>query len=73
MKIEDVRNQLIDGLEEEYTKEQINTIDNRLQEIANENGLTIEQLNEFCWANSSEMFTCIFNGKEFNPSNFEVD
>ena len=62
-----------DDLEEEYTEEQINTIDNRLHEIANENGLTIEQLNEFCWANSSEMFTCIFNGKEFNPSNFEVD
>lgn len=73
MKIEDVRKQLIDDLEEEYTKEQINMIDIRLGEIAKENGLTIEKLNEFCWANSSEMFTCIFNGKEFNPSNFEVD
>lgn len=71
--IEDIRKQLIDGLEEEFSKERIKTIDKRLLEIAKENHLSLEELNEYCWANSSEMFTCIFNGKEFNKDNFDLD
>jgi len=71
--IKEVRRQLIDGLEIEYTPKQIETIDTRLWEIMRENNLSIDELNEYCWANSSEMFACIFNGKEFNKDNFEVD
>lgn len=70
MKVEEVRNELISGIEEEYTSNDIKFIDKRLNEIASENGLSMEELNEYCWANSSEIFTCIFNGKEFNTNNF---
>lgn len=73
MTIQEVRKQLIDGLESEYTPKQIETIDTRLGEIAKENNLSLDELNEYCWANSSEMFTCIFNGKDFDKDNFEVD
>ena len=73
MTIQEVRKQLIDGLESEYTPKQIETIEVRLGEIAKENNLSIDELNEYCWANSSEMFTCIFSYKEFDKSNFEID
>ena len=73
MNIQEVRKQLIDGLESEYTPKDIRLIECRLDEIAKENNLSLDELNEYCWANSSEMFTCIFNGKEFNKDNFEVD
>ena len=71
--IQEVRRQLIDGLESEYTPNQIKTIEIRLGEIAKENNLSLKELNEYCWANSSEMFACIFNGKEFEKENFEVE
>jgi hypothetical protein len=73
MTIEEVRKQLIDGLEDCYTPKDIEFIDIRLQEIAEMEHFTNEELNEYCWANSSEMFTCIFNYKEFDVNNFEVD
>jgi len=73
MTIQEVRKQLIDGLESEYTPKDIRFIECRLDEIAKENNLSLDELNEYCWANSSEMFTCIFNGKDFNKDNFEVD
>lgn len=73
MKVEEVRNELISGIEGEYTSNDIKFIDKRLNEIASENGLSMEELNEYCWANSSEIFTCIFNGKEFNTNNFVMD
>ena len=73
MTIQEIRKQLIGGLESEYTPKQIETIDTRLGEIAKENNLSLDELNEYCWANSSEMFTCIFNGKDFDKNNFEVD
>ena len=71
--IKEVRRQLIDGLEDCYTDEQVKFIEKRLSEIMRENNLSIDELNEYCWANSSEMFTCIFSGKEFDKDNFEVD
>ena len=73
MDIKEVRRQLIDGLESCYTPEKIEIIDKRLGEIAKENSLTNDELNEYCWANSSEMFACIFDYKEFDKKNFEVD
>ena len=33
----------------------------------------LEELNECCWADSVEMFDCIFNGKEFDIDNFYVE
>lgn len=73
MTIEEVRRQLIDGLEDEFTPARISIVDRRLKEIAEENNLSLEELNECCWADSSEMFDCIFNGKEFDADNFYVD
>jgi hypothetical protein len=73
MTIEEVRNSLIDGLEDCYTPTQIELIDLRLEEIAKEEDMTLEDLDYYCTANSSEMFTCIFNYKEFDKKNFEVD
>lgn len=73
MTIEEVRNGLIDGLEDEYTNEQVSFIDKRLEEIAKENDLSNEDLDYYCTANSSEMFSMIFDYKEFDESNFEVD
>ncbi len=73
MTIEEVRKQLIDDLEKEYTPKDIEFIDIRLQEIADMEHFSLEELNEYCWANSSEMFACIFDYKEFDKKNFEVD
>jgi hypothetical protein len=73
MTIEEVRNNLIKDLEDCYTPTQIELIDLRLEEIAKEEGMTLEDLDYYCTANSSEMFTCIFNYKEFDKKNFEVD
>ena len=73
MAIKDVRQSLIDGLEEEYTDEDIKFIDQRLREIEEEEDMTIEDLDYYCTANSSEMFACIFDYKEFDKKNFEVD
>lgn len=73
MGIKEVRQSLINGLEEEYTDDVIKLIDIRLEEIMEMEHMTIEELNEYCWANSSEMFACIFDYKEFDKKNFEVD
>ena len=73
MTTQEIRKNLIDGLEDEYTPKQIETIDTRLGEIAKENNLSLDELDEYCWANSSEMFACIFDYKEFDKNNFEVD
>lgn len=73
MTIQEVRKQLIDGLEDEYTPSQVKFIEIRLEEIADMEKMTLDELNEYCWANSNEMFACIFDYKEFNKANFEVD
>lgn len=73
MDIKEVRRQLIDGLEDEYSPVDVGFIEIRLEEIAEMENMTLEELNEYCWANSSEMFACIFDYKEFDKRNFEVD
>jgi len=73
MTIADVRNNLIIDLEDLYTPEQIDQIDRGLTRLKRDNGLSNEDLDYYCTANSSEMFSCIFDGKEFDHRNFEVD
>ena len=73
MDIKEVRNNLIEGLESEYTPTDIELIDIRLEEIMEMEHMTIEDLDYYCTANSSEMFACIFDYKDFNKNNFEVD
>ena len=73
MDIKEVRNGLIEGLEDEYTPTEIEFIDIRLEEIADMERMSLEDLDYYCTANSSEMFACIFDYKEFNKKNFEVD
>ena len=70
MDIKEVRKQLIKGLENEYTPKDIEFIDIRLDEIADIENLTIDELDYYCTANSTEMFSCIFDYKEFNKDNF---
>lgn len=65
-----VRNQLIDGLENDFTDEQVQYIDKRLKEIADENNLSADDLDYYCWADSSLMFDCIFSGKTIDPDLF---
>ena len=72
MNIEEVRNGLIKDLENEYSKREIDFIDIRLEEIAEIEHMTLEELDYYCTANSSEMFSCIFNYKVFDKNNFEV-
>lgn len=71
--IEEVRNNLIKNLEDEYTPRDIENIDVRLTEIGKDNNLSNEDLDYYCTANSSEMFACIFDYKPFDIKNFEVD
>ena len=73
MTIQDVRNDLIKDLESEYTPSQIRFIDDRLEAISIKYGISLDWLDYYCCVNSSEMFTCIFNYKEFDKSNFEID
>lgn len=73
MSIKEVRNNLIKDLESEYTPTDIKLIDIRLDEIAYMEHMTIEDLDYYCTLNSSEMFSCIFDYKEFNKKNFEID
>ena len=70
MDIKEVRKQLIKGLENEYTPKDIEFIDIRLDEIADIENLTIDELDDYCTANSTEMLSCIFEYKEFNKDNF---
>ena len=71
--LQSIRASLIDDFEDDYTPEQIAFIDKRLEEIAKENGLSLEDLDYYCFANSSEMFSVIFDGKEFCKENFNLD
>jgi len=73
MTIEEVRNNLIKDLESEYTPTEIELIDIRLNEIADMEHMSLEDLDYYCTANSSEMFACIFDYKEFDKNNFDVD
>ena len=66
-----VRNALIDGLENDFTDQQIQFIDKRLKEIDDENNLSADDLDYYCWADSSLMFDCIFTGKQFDPDLFD--
>ena len=70
MDIKEVRKQLIKDLENEYTPKDIEFIDIRLDEIADIENLTIDELDYYCTANSTEMLSCIFDYKEFNKDNF---
>ncbi len=60
MDIKEVRNNLIKDLESEYTPTDIEFIDIRLEEIMEMEHMTIEDLDDYCTANSNEMFACIF-------------
>ena len=73
MDIKEVRDNLIKDLEGEYTQTDIELIDIRLEEIANTEHMSFEDLDYYCTANSSEMFACIFDYKDFDKKNFEVD
>ena len=73
MSIKEVRDNLIKDLENEYTPTEIELIDIRLEEIANSERMSLDDLDYYCTANSSAMFACIFDYKEFNKKNFEVD
>ena len=73
MNIKEVRDNLIKDLENEYTPTEIELIDIRLEEIANSERMSLDDLDYYCTANSSEMFACVFDYKEFDKKNFEVD
>ena len=69
--MEDVIKSLINGLQ--YSQERIAYIRFRLNEIMRDYNLTLEQLSYYCTADSCEMFSVIFDYKEFNSKNFVVD
>jgi hypothetical protein len=71
MDIKEVRINLIKDLEDEYTPTEIELIDIRLEEIADMEHMSLEDLDYYCTANSDEMFACIFDYKEFNKDNFK--
>ena len=73
MNIEIILAGLIDGFEGDYSPEELAFMAKRLEEIAKENNLSLDELDYYCTANSSEMFACIFDYKEFNKKNFDVD
>ena len=70
MKLETVYKNLTEGLRDQYTRGQKQLIKQRLEEIAQENNLTYEQLDDYCYMNSDDMFQCIFDNKPFNVTNF---
>jgi hypothetical protein len=71
MTIREVRESLVKDLENEYTPTEIELIDIRLEEIADMEHMSLEDLDYYCTANSDEMFACIFDYKEFNKENFK--
>jgi hypothetical protein len=71
MTIREVRESLVKDLENEYTPTEIELIDIRLEEIADMEHMSLEDLDYYCTANSDEMFSCIFDYKEFNKENFK--
>ena len=72
MTIEEVRNGLIKDLENEYSQRDIDFIDIRLEEIADMELMSLEELDRYCTANSSEIFACIFDYKPFDIDNFKL-
>lgn len=73
MTIEDIRNNFISNLDGKYTPAQIKDIDNGLYRMKREYGLLEIDLGFYCTADPNEMFACIFDGKEFDPANFETE
>jgi len=59
---------LIDGLN--YGQERIAFIQFRLTEIMKENNLTLEELGNYCWADSFTMFGIIFDYADFDRKKF---
>ena len=55
MDIQEVVRQLLDGLD----NSDFDYVCERLKQIQDEDGLTIDQLNELCWADSDAMFNRI--------------
>ena len=68
--MEEVVRSLTNGLK--YSQERLAYIRFRLKEIMQENNLTLTELDNYCTADSCEMFSVIFDHKEFNPKNFVV-
>ena len=59
MAIQEVRNNIIDGLEDEYTPNQIRFIDDRLEEIAGDENMSLEYLDYYCTANYIYSFAVV--------------
>jgi hypothetical protein len=72
MEIKDVRNNLLDGMDVPYPPTEIKFIDIRLDEIAEMENMSLEELDYYCWLNADEMFQCIYNYKEFKKENFKL-
>lgn len=59
MDVKEVARQLCDGLV--FTPQEMETIQKRLVEIASEDGLSMEELNERCWEDSDAIFQRIWS------------
>jgi len=59
MTMEQVAKQLFDGMEMQYEHEKTFILE-RLEELRKEHNWTIEQLNEYCWEDSTRAFDYIF-------------
>lgn len=70
MKLETVYKHLTEGLRDQYTRAQKRFIKQRLEEIAQDNNLSYDELDGYCYMNSDEMFQCIFDDKPFDVVNF---
>ena len=70
MEVKEVRNHLLDGIDRGFPPSEIEFIDIRLQEIADMEHMTMDELDNYCYADSNEIFECIYNYKEFNENNF---
>ena len=68
MTLDEVLKGLTNGLK--YSQERLLFIRFRLNEIRREYNLTLEKLNEYCTADSCEMFSVIFDHKALKPENF---
>ena len=66
-----IARELTRDLENCYTEEQMLFIEQRLKEIAEENNLSSNDIAYFCDLNSSEMFSYIFDYKNFEENFFE--
>ena len=68
--LEEVRNNLIRGLESNYDENDIRFIDIRLEEIMDMERFSLEDLDYYCSLNSDEMFGCIFSYVPFEKERF---